>query len=258
MRDHRPLPLKNAPLQYAPDGEMGVVYLFANIAKKLQFRIEAIRAAYPDCIAYRQVGDREKRVRIEFEFKSSNFKIHRHDPQECDCIVCWHHDCPTIPRHIEVIELKRFFGVPFKVWIQPALKTQWTPLDSSDRFQWSLSTRVTQGDFLLMYRCYPVCAITDVFRCVDARLKPGGAAWRDGQANYGRIERVCKLDAPIFLQDMRNHRVLRTASFVRQNMQGRGGLLVSEYWPYLYGMLHERNPKHRRILAEFAPEKLLL
>lgn len=44
----RSLPLTNAPLQYAPNGEMGVVYLFANIAKKLQFRIEEIRAAYPD------------------------------------------------------------------------------------------------------------------------------------------------------------------------------------------------------------------
>jgi hypothetical protein len=43
-------------------------------------------------------------------FKSSNFKVHGHDPALCDCIVCWHHDCPTIPRRIEVIELKRFFG----------------------------------------------------------------------------------------------------------------------------------------------------
>jgi hypothetical protein len=47
MKDNgRSLPLKNAPLQYAPNGEIGVVYLFANIAKKLQFRIEEIRAAY--------------------------------------------------------------------------------------------------------------------------------------------------------------------------------------------------------------------
>ena len=143
---------------------MGVVYLFANIAKKLQFRIEAIRVAYPDCIAYRHVGDREKRVRIEFEFKSSNFKAHRHDPALCDCIVCWHHDCPTIPRHIEVIELKRFFGVPFKVWIQAAHKSQQHWLDEVDRINWALSPRVTHGDLLLMYRSYPVCSITDIFR----------------------------------------------------------------------------------------------
>jgi hypothetical protein len=251
----RPLPLKNAPLQYAPDSEMGVVYLFANIAKKLQFRIEAIRAAYPDCIAYRQVGDREKRVRIEFEFKSSNFKLHRHDPAGCDFIVCWHHDWATVPDNLEVIELKRFFGVPFKVWIQVAIKSQWQFLDKSDRLNWALSSRITHGDLLLMYRGYPNCSITDVFKFTDTRLRRGRADWRSGEANAGRIERLCKLDAPVFLDDLRNHKVLRTSSFVRQNMQGRG-LLVSEYWPYLYAMLHERNPKHRRTLAKFAPEKV--
>jgi len=258
MRDHsRPLPLKSAPLQYAPDSEMGVVYLFANIAKKLQFRIEAIRCAYPDCIAYRQVGDREKRVRIEFEFKSSNFKAHRHDPALCDCIVCWRHDCPTIPRHIEVIELKQFFGVPFKVWIQAAVRNQWEALDAYNRMGWALSTRVTYGDLLLMYRCYPQCSVTDLFLVTDSRLRPGKPGWKaGGEANFGRIQRLCRLDSPVFLSDMRNHKVLRTAPFIRSNMQGRGGLLVSEYWSYLYAMLHERNPNNRRTLARFAPEKL--
>jgi hypothetical protein len=251
----RPLPLTNAPLQYAPKGEMGVVFLFAKIAKQLQFRVEEIRAAFPDCIAYRYVGNSEKRVRIEFEFKSSSFKTHRHNPAHCDCIVCWHHDWPTAPRHIEVIELKRFFGVPFKVWIQVAIKDQQDQLDKRNRLDWALSTRVTHGDLLLMYRGYPSCKIADIFRFVEVRLKRGQAGWRDGEANFGRIERVCKLESPIFLEDMRNHRILRTASFIRQNMQGRGHL-VSEYWPYIYSMLRERNPKVRPLLEKFAPEKL--
>jgi len=251
----RPLPLTNALLQYAPEGEMGVVFLFAAVAKKLQFRIEQIRAAYPDCIAYRHVGNREKRVRIEFEFRSSSFKAHRHNPKECDCIVCWHHDWPAVPGHIEVIELKRFFGVPFKVWIQVAIKDSWHWLDERDRMHWSLSAMVTHGDLLLMYRGYPSCRITDIFRFTDYGLRRGKADWRDGDCNAGRIQRVCKLDSPVFLDDMRNHRVLRTASFIRRNMQGRG-LLVSEYWPYLYSMLCERNPKQRRALGAFAPEKL--
>lgn len=37
---------------------MGVVFLFAKIAKRLQFGIEEIRAAYPDCIAYFAVATR--------------------------------------------------------------------------------------------------------------------------------------------------------------------------------------------------------
>jgi hypothetical protein len=260
MKDlSRPIPIKNAPLQYAPEGEMGVVFLFAAIAHKLQFRIEKIRAAYPDCIAYRHVGDSERRVRIEFEYKSSSFKLHGHDPKLCDCIVCWHHDCPTLPRHIEVIELKRYFGVPFKVWIQAAVRNQWDYLSTHNRMKWALSTRVTYGDLLLMYRCYPQCCITDVFKVTDARLKPGQPGWRvGGSANFGEIRRVCRLDSPVFLPEMRAHQILRTASFVRSNMQGRGGLLVSEYWPHLYHMVYERNPKHRRLLMKYAPERLSL
>jgi hypothetical protein len=251
----RPLPLTNAPLQYAPNGEMGVVYLFANIAKKLQFRIEEIRASYPDCIAYRQVGDREKMVKIEFEYRSRNFKLHRHNPKLCDCIVCWHHDWHDVPRHIEVIELKKFFGVPFKVWIQAAVKSEQHWLDECDRTDWVLSSRVTEGDLLLMYRGSPACSITDIFRfCGTGKVYEGGK--RKGKVFSGDVERICKLDAPIFLDDMRNHNVLRTSSFIRSNMQGRGGLLVSEYWPHLYAMLCARNPKHRRTFAKFAPEKL--
>ena len=249
----KPLLLKNAPLQYAPKNELGVVFLFAHVAKRLQFRIEEIRPAFPDCIAYRHAGESEKEVRIEFEFKSSNFKAHGHSAKACDCIVCWHHDWPDIPNGIEVIELKRFFGTAFKVWVQVALKSQWHWLEEWDEVDWALSKRVTPGDLLLMYRAYPSCSISEVFRYAGFQLQRGKASWRDGNAHFGRIVRVCNLDAPIFLGDLRRHRVLRTSSFVRRNMQGRG-LLVSEYWPYLYGMIYERNPKVRKILSNYAPE----
>jgi hypothetical protein len=252
----RPLPLKDAPLQYAPDNELGVVFLFSKIAKRLQFRIEQIHSAYPDCIAYIPAGDSEKRVTIEFEFRSSSFRAHRHDAKKCDYIVCWHHDWPGVPARIKVISLKQWYGAPFKVWIQVAIKSQHHWLDEVNRINWALSPRVTSGDLLLMYRGYPECRITDVFRYSGTQLKRGAAGWREGECYGGKIERVCKLEAPIFLSDMRNHRVLRTAGFIRGNMQGTGGLLVSEYWAYLYEMLCARNPKHRSVLAKFAPEKL--
>ncbi len=44
-------------------------------------------------------------VWIEFEFRSSHFKLHNHDPKECDIIVCWEHDWKDCP--LEVIELKK-------------------------------------------------------------------------------------------------------------------------------------------------------
>lgn len=251
----KPLLLKNAPLQYAPKNELGVVFLFASVARRLQFRIEEIRPAFPDCIAYRHAGESQKRVRIEFEFKSSSFKAHRHKVRECDCIVCWQHDWPDVPERIEVIELKRFYGAQFKVWIQAAIKSQWHWLDERDRLDWALSKRATPGDLLLMYRTLPNCSITDVFRFAGDQLRRGKASWRSGVAYYGHIKRVCTLDAPIFLRDLRQHKVLRRASFVRGNMQGVG-LLVSEYWPYLYSMICERNPKARKALADYAPERL--
>jgi hypothetical protein len=257
MKAHeRPLPIKNAPLQYAPENELGVVFLFSHVAKRLQFRIEKIRAAYPDCIAYRYVGDREKRVRIEFELRSSSFRAHKHNAKECDCIVCWDHNWRDVPEHIEVIELKRFFGVPFKVWIQVAIKSQCQQLDKST-LRWALSRRITHDDLLLMYRGYPDCAIRDVFRFSGYDLEKSMAGWREGTCWGGEIKRVCALESPVFLSDFCDHRVLKTAPFVRAKMQGSGGLLVSQYWPYLYSMICERNPKVVRLLSAYSPERIL-
>jgi len=64
-----------AQLDYAPDNEQGVIYLFSHLARKrFGLRIERVQAGFPDCIAYQG----EKRIRIEFEFRSRNFRDHRH------------------------------------------------------------------------------------------------------------------------------------------------------------------------------------
>jgi hypothetical protein len=46
-------------------------------------------------------------VRIEFEFKSRNFRDHGHSPQGCDIIVCWRHNWPECPPHLEVVRMSR-------------------------------------------------------------------------------------------------------------------------------------------------------
>jgi hypothetical protein len=250
----RPLPLVNASLQYAPTNEQGVMFLFHDIAKRLRLRVEEIRTRYPDCIAYQHIGNKEKRVRIEFEFRSSSFKTHRHDPAKCDWIVCWHHDDHTISRRIRVIELKQYHGAHLKVWIQPAQKDQQVELDEHSKLSWALSKHSTEGDLLLMYRASPLCGITDVFRRVSTDLERGEAGWRPGKANFAEIQRICKLDSPIFWEDLKTHPRLKTSSFVRANMQGNHH--VSAYWPDLYQMLFDRNSKARKILSRFAPENL--
>jgi len=92
-------------LVWAPINEQGVVLLFGMIARELGFYVELVQSGYPDCLAKRCIGhDRWEEVRIEFEFCSSRFK---HNPAECDMIVCWEHDWRGCPPSIKVIELRR-------------------------------------------------------------------------------------------------------------------------------------------------------
>jgi len=94
-------------LRRAPINELGVVFLFGLVSQRLGFDVEAVHSAFPDCSAKRLVDrkrNRWKQVRVEFEYASSNFLLHKHQNEHCDLIVCWIHDWPECP--IEVIALK--------------------------------------------------------------------------------------------------------------------------------------------------------
>lgn len=100
-------PIDFRGLRHAPINKSGVIFLFGIVSYELGFIVEAVHNAYPDCEAKRCVDrrrDRWQRIRIEFEYRSSNFRDHGHAPQDCDLIVCWEHDWDDCP--IEVIELK--------------------------------------------------------------------------------------------------------------------------------------------------------
>jgi len=94
-------------LTYAPINEQGVVFLFGMICHDIHIIVEHIQTGYPDAeaIDYRHDQTRGVRRKIEFEFRSSGFKK-KHDPAQCDIIVCWEHDWKDCPMRIEVIELK--------------------------------------------------------------------------------------------------------------------------------------------------------
>jgi hypothetical protein len=101
-------PLNLAEMAFAPTNEMGVMFAFAAVARKLGFKVLRIQAACPDCYAMREVAPGVwQRVRIEFEFESRNFLKHRHRKERCDIIVCWKHNWAACPEEIEVIELGR-------------------------------------------------------------------------------------------------------------------------------------------------------
>ena len=95
--------------------------------------------------------------------------------------------------------------------------------------------------------------IRDIFQLVG-HVEHITAGYKPGKDYMGHIRRVCQLKAPVFLEDMQQDRILRTAAFVRATMQGRPN--ATEYWPYLYAMILRRNPSVRASLAKFAPDKV--
>jgi len=99
-------PLDFRELRHEPVNEQGVVFLFGMVARELGFVVESVQTGFPDCTAKRRRAKtgRYVRVDVEFEFKSSDFRDHGHDPSHCDLIVCWEDDWPDCP--LEVLELK--------------------------------------------------------------------------------------------------------------------------------------------------------
>jgi hypothetical protein len=246
--------LDGAPLRYAPTNELGVVFLFAHLARKWRLRIDTIRSGFPDCIAYQKIQGKEKRIRIEFELNARNFKTHRHDPRACDWIVCWENDWPDAPTNLQIIELRSEFGLGFNVWIVAIDASYKEDLDSIHfGDQWSLPSQCHKGDLVLYYFAQPEQSIRHVFVAAD-RARKVRAGWKAGKDSMGPIRRVCSLKAPVFFEDLRNHRVLSTAHFVRNQMQGRPN--ATEYWPYLYDVILKRNPSVEPKLRRFAPANI--
>lgn len=100
-------PIDFRGLRHAPVNEQGVVYMFGMVSRELGFLIESLRTAYPDCEGKRCVDEKRQlweHVLIEFEYRSSNFREHGHNSNECDLIVCWIHDWHDCP--LEVLELR--------------------------------------------------------------------------------------------------------------------------------------------------------
>ncbi|MBI4203595.1 MAG: hypothetical protein HY527_01100 [Betaproteobacteria bacterium] len=253
----RPARLDGAPLDYAPANEAGVVFLFAHLAKRhFGLRVEQVRANFPDCTAY--LG--EKRIRIEFEHRSKNFAAHRHDPRQCDWLVCWIHDWPACPRRLRVVELRRFFGLGFNVWIVPAKWEYRERIGRLNTAYWSVPSQASPGDLIVFYRARPDGFIKDIFRIASpitfvkkARFKRG-RGFKTASDWFATVRRVATLKSPVHWKELQTHPILRTAAFVRRTMQGRN--CVTPYWPQLFGLMLERNRGLRTALAPFGPHRL--
>ena len=89
---------------YAPLNEMGVVFLFGKVAEDLNMYAEEIRPEFPDTIVRRFTGKGWERLRVEFEYRASDFRQRGENGDSCDLIVCWENDWTDST--IEVLELR--------------------------------------------------------------------------------------------------------------------------------------------------------
>jgi hypothetical protein len=234
-------------MNYAPENELGVVFLFSHLARKRGLKIQIIRPGFPDCVAHRD----GKRIRIEFELRSSNFARHRHEAKECDWIVCWVHDWAAVPPNLHVWELQREYGLGFNVWFQPAGRTYHEQLDTMKfNDSWSVASQAHKDDLILFYRTTPQKLIRDVFR-VSGPVKYVEAGFKPGKDWMAPIRRICALKAPLHLSQMHDHPVLRDSSFVRGQMRGR--YRATEYWPDIYRQFIRTNPSLEATLRPYEP-----
>jgi hypothetical protein len=101
-------PLQCPELAHEPLNELGVVFVFGILARRLGFVVHRIQPDFPDCEAMREVARGQwQRVRIEFEYESRNFLRHRHQKERCDLIICWRHNWPECPASLQVLDLSK-------------------------------------------------------------------------------------------------------------------------------------------------------
>lgn len=99
-------PLFPHPMIHAPINENGVILLFGMVAARLGYAVGRVKAEFPDCDGFRELAPNKwQPLRIEFEYESRNYLIHKHPLLGCDLIVCWKHNWPECP--IEVLELEK-------------------------------------------------------------------------------------------------------------------------------------------------------
>ena len=96
--------------------EKAVIFLFGRIFRFLNFDDVTVgheKAGDLDAWAWNKRKQRD--TIIEFEATSRNFKVHKHDPNKCNLIVCWENNWKECPRNIDVLELKQFWEMAQKV-----------------------------------------------------------------------------------------------------------------------------------------------
>jgi hypothetical protein len=238
MNDYRVgRPIKVEGMACAPTNEQGVVFLFGRLAPKLGFQIEHVRTGFPDCIAVR----RGRKVRIEFEFRASNYKCH--PANGADIIVCWENDWEQRPRQfcgLEIIDLKpHVHAAPRIFTVGCNARVRGDTLDRYKRHMWSVPKVSNVGDLILMYRTIPDSHIRDLWEIV-------GPFEETDWGHEAQMRNVERLGRPIEFIDFKKNRLTRGLGVVVRRFQGKTD--ITDYWHLFYDMIIDRNPKAKKAL----------
>lgn len=234
---------EGASLLFAPTNEEGVKCLFWRYADKKGLRVISVQQGFPDCIVSKKTPRGEKQIRIEFEYRSSSFKAHGHSAADCDWIVCWEHDWRACPSRLKIIELCKEHGLGFRVWMNPVDAPQQRHLELN-RVNWAVRNSAHKGDLMLMYRCAPEKCIREVF-ILESEISEGNCHpdWKVGKCFGGVCRCLCRLDKPLYLED------LRTLG-ITGRLQGNRD--VTERWNSICKLMVARNAKARAKLSKYA------
>ena len=236
------------PFGLRPTSEREVVYLFKAMAGPyFGFSRIEIQNRFPDCLAWKG----KKVIRIEFEYEAKSFRAHGHDPSQCDWVVCWRDTWGgETPACLNVIELRRLFAFGFSVWFQPLANEYAHAIGEVNLDErWSVASKASEGDLLLIYRSAPQRCVRDLF-VVASPVERVNAVWKPGYDYMATIARVATLAVPLTWRQMREERRLSQAGFLNGAMAGRPP--ASAYWPVLLEMIVTSNPDLAWLEERFA------
>jgi len=255
MDDTEKLP-SDAPLERVPQQELEIIFLFAEHFKSLGFtKVKKMQQRFPDCIAYRKTNSGIKEVIIEFELQSINFNTHGHNPKKCDCIVCWEDNWLDKPKNLEIIELRKHYGVLPRVWIMAVGNGYKDKLSEADEWDWSVPSKSHAGDLVLFYYTAPESCIKDIFVINGQYSKRKSGSWTIKKTDvFANISRIASIRSPLSFEEIKTDKTLSNSHMVAMQMQGRFD--VTGEWYRIYHMLIVKNPKLKKDLSDFSPEKI--
>jgi hypothetical protein len=256
MDDIEKLPI-DAPLERVPQQELEVIFLFAEHFKSLGFtKIKKIQSKFPDCIALRKTDSGINEVRIEFELRSINFYAHGHDPEKCDCIVCWEDNWIDKPQKLEVIELRKHYGVSPKIWVMAVGNDYKEELSAvEDEWEWTVPSKSHAGDLILFYYNAPESCIKDIFVINGQYSKQIPGSWTIKKKDvFASISRISSIQSPLSYKEIKTDAILSNSNMVAMHMQGKFN--VTGEWKRLYDLIITKNPELEKELSDFSPEKI--